>query len=100
MKKIIESGLYYADLKRMTPILVIHCDYESVIAIPVIKKESKGRNKNTHIKVKELNRIRPKSYLFLENEIILHINDLKGFICLLSKEEMRKINSILLNIKK
>lgn len=103
MKKIFNGVIYYIDTtsfdnqRRFTPVLIIENENNSelVKCVPIYKKQHKGRNKKTHIKVKQFSNIRPNSIIDLEDIKYVNINELKGYIDILNQTQMEEVERLL-----
>lgn len=106
MKKIVRGAIYYVDLDPVVgseqggknrPVLIIQNDKgniysPTVIIAPITKKMYDGRKIPTHINIKQFDIVRPNSIVMLEQIRTIDKKRLKGFVCIIDNEDMKKVD--------
>ena len=103
MKKITRGAIFYADLdpvkgseqNGMRPVLIIQNNIgnkysNTILVAPISTKKTKLLP--THILVKQFDKLRPNSIILLEQIRVLDKSRLKGYVCDLCEEDMKKVN--------
>lgn len=109
MKKIIKGAIFYADLdptvgseqKGIRPVVIIQNDIgnkfsPTTIIAPVTTK--KDVELPTHIMIKQFDKIRPNSIVMLEQIRVIDKTRLKGYIDILNKEQLKKVEKALIKL--
>ena len=105
MKKILRGAIFYANLNPaigseqsgLRPVLIIQNDIgnqysPTTIIAPITKQECKKDNLDTHVLIKQFDKIRPNSIVLLEQIRTIDKSRLKGFVCYIDEEDMYKVN--------
>ena len=100
MKKINKGMIYYTNInnKNKYKIIVLLQDYinsDIVLVAPIVKIDNNYQETRTHIRVKEFDRIRPNSFIILEQMLPMHLNNLKGYVCKINDNDLQQIDNIL-----
>ena len=106
MKEILKGAIFYADLEPaigneengFKPVVILQNDLDNkysptTIIAPIAIKKSRGTNQPTHVKVKQFNKIRPNSIILLEQIRTIDKSRLKGYVCMLCKEQMIEVEN-------
>lgn len=107
MKALVRGAIYYADLGKtvgseengVRPVLIVQNDLgnrfsPTTIIAPISTK--KNDLLPTHILIKQYNKIRFNSIILLEQIRVIDKSRLKGFVELLSKEQMLEVDVALI----
>lgn len=106
MKKINRGAIFYVDLDPVVgseqggknrPVLIIQNDKgnvhsPTVIVAPITKKMYEGRKIPTHVNIKQFDEVRPNSIVMLEQIRTIDKKRLKGFVCIIDDEDMKRID--------
>ena len=104
MKKLVKGAIFYARLDPIVgseqggdrPVLILQNDvgnkYSTTTIVAPITKEEKTKKIPTHVKIKSFDKIRPNSYALLEQIRTIDKLRLKGFVCNIDEEDMKKVN--------
>ena len=104
MKKITRGSIFYADLNPIIgseqqgfrPVLILQNNtgnkYSPTTMIaPITTKSYKGKKQPTHVKIKQFEKLRPNSIILLEQIRTIDKSRLKGFVCMLSEDQMKEV---------
>ncbi len=109
MNKVTRGSIFYADLdcgvgseqKGIRPVVILQNDvgntYSTTTMIaPITTKQDKENSQPTHVKLKQLDKLRPNSFVMLEQIRTIDKKRIKGFVCELNKEQMKKIDKAIM----
>lgn len=104
MKKVVRGSIFYADLdpivgseqKGSRPVLILQNDIgnkysPTTLIAPITTKIYKGKMQPTHVSVNEFDKIRSNSIILLEQIRVIDKSRLKGYVCDLSSDNMKKV---------
>ncbi len=109
MKKIIRGAVFYADLdlsigseqKGFRPVVVLQNNVgnkfsPTTLIAPISTKYYKGRNLPTHVEIEQFRKLRPNSYVMLEQIRTIDKTRLSGYVCMLTEKEMDAVDKAIL----
>ncbi len=108
MKPIIRGAIFYADLdpiigseqQGVRPVLILQNDIgnkfsPTTMISPITTKKYEGDYLPTHVRVKQLDKLRPNSIILLEQVRVLDKSRLSGFLGMLDKNQMEEVEKAL-----